>query len=105
MIPFLISSLSKFTAFKPCYLQEPLPLSWVHLLLVKVLLFTIVMKLYADRSDLFYLIIHNVGFMSGLYSQSPNKKTHPTRQKIDNVSVLHRPETVKTETLLNDDES
>lgn len=52
-----------------------------------------------------YLIIHKVSFISGLYSQSPNKKTQPTRQKIDNVSVCHSPETVKTETLLNDDES
>lgn len=70
-----------------------------------MLLFTIVVQLHADWSDFFYLIIHKVGFMSGLYSQSPNEKTQPTKQKIDSVSVLHRPETVKTETLLNDDES
>lgn len=63
------------------------------------------MQLHADRFALFYLTIHKVGFMSGLYSQSPNKKTRPTRQKIDNVSVLHSPETVNTETLLNDGES
>lgn len=80
MIPVRISSLSKFTAFKPFYLQEPLPLSWVHVLLVKVLLFTIVVQLRADGSDFFYLVIHKVGFMSGLYSQSPNKPNQPNKK-------------------------
>lgn len=73
-------------------------------LLVKVLLFTIAVQLHGDKSDLFCLIIHKVSFISGLYSES-KQKTQPTRQKIDNVSVCHSPETVKTETLLNDDES
>lgn len=73
----------------------------MHVLLVKVLFFSVVFQLLTDRSDLFYLIIHKIVVRSGLYSQSPKK----TPQNQNFVSVLHSPETVKTETFLNDDES